>query len=634
MEAYRISSAKLVGSPGKYGWAQVHDFRSDDPLKFEARGQLLAVVSRPSTPTDSEETALDQVRLGREILTRVHEEYFGDISKSPLEALKGAIETVSKEFSSDKSLIEIGAAAILGNILYGAATNGAELMLLREGNLVRILKNAGRKVVFGSGRFKIGDFFLLGSSLFFKKFSLGVIKGALENSGPQTFAEVFVPSIHTDEGLNALAAFVFKIEPLVRDEETHHKESGSPAADFPRRGLGLRLKLAGLIEKIISVLPERRVVVRSDTVDIESKRRRRVAPFVGAILLIILGVSILFGVKARREKTLRERYSSDIEEISHEFNEAKTLANLDNGRARELILSAQDKAVKLRGEGVKDAELTVLLEEIDKSIGEIAGVYKALPQMFLDLSLVSSGFKGDFLAETSGRMLILDREGKRLVSVEIATKKTSVVAGPDYLPDAILATGYGERSFILSSDGIREVGEEVELLVKPEWDTKRVLVAAFGGNIYVLEKDNGKIWRYSGVRLGFADKQEWLGPGIRADFSKATTWAIDGSVWVLYEGGKLDRYSLGVPQNFRLTGPLTDLAGLRAIFADEEAKYLYLLDSTNKRVLVFDKNGEYKSEYTSDLLVDASQLVVSEKEKKIVFLAQGKLYSIEIKHLD
>jgi hypothetical protein len=48
---------------------------------------------------------------------------------------------------------------------------------------------------------------------------------------------------------------------------------------------------------------------------------------------------------------------------------------------------------------------------------------------------------------------------------------------------------------------------------------------------------------------------------------------------------------------------------------------------------VIDKDGKYKSQYISDQIGNATSLVVSEEQKKIILLTGEKLYSIEIKHI-
>ncbi|MEK7112024.1 MAG: hypothetical protein AAB875_01740, partial [Patescibacteria group bacterium] len=65
---FSLVSAKLTGSPGASGWAQVHEFAAVDPEKLASRGHLFAVVA-----TGRHEEGVDAVSAGRELLARLHE---------------------------------------------------------------------------------------------------------------------------------------------------------------------------------------------------------------------------------------------------------------------------------------------------------------------------------------------------------------------------------------------------------------------------------------------------------------------------------------------------------------------------------------------------------------------------------
>ena len=60
-------------------------------------------------------------------------------------------------------------------------------------------------------------------------------------------------------------------------------------------------------------------------------------------------------------------------------------------------------------------------------------------------------------------------------------------------------------------------------------------------------------------------------------------------------------------------------------------KNLYILDELNKRVVVLDKDGIYLAQYAWTGDITPNQLVVAEKQGKILLLAAGKLYSIDLK---
>ncbi len=248
----------------------------------------------------------------------------------------------------------------------------------------------------------------------------------------------------------------------------------------------------------------------------------------------------------------------------------------------------------------------------------------------IDLGLLSSGMKGDDMSESDNRMAILDRSGKRLVSIDIDTTKSSVVAGPDIMPDAFAVTAYTDRNFVSASDGIWEVGDKAENVLKSDWGSN-VLISAYTGNFYILDKASSSVWRYQGEGGVFSSKENWFGSGIKPDLSKVVSWTFDGNIWML-EDNEILRFSAGSPINFSLKN-LDKPLQAKDIFTTQDSNFLYILDSGNGRVLVTDKNGNYKAQYLGDNIKSAKKIVVSETSKKIILLEGDKLYSLDIKHL-
>ena len=59
-----------------------------------------------------------------------------------------------------------------------------------------------------------------------------------------------------------------------------------------------------------------------------------------------------------------------------------------------------------------------------------------------------------------------------------------------------------------------------------------------------------------------------------------------------------------------------------------------MLDPKGERILVLEKEGRYKAQYKAEIIKDAKEIIVSEKEKKAILLINDKLYSIDLKHLE
>src|SRR3990172_5780894 len=202
-----LASSKLTGTPDGMGWTQVHEFTPAEPEKLNIRGHLFAIVSTSHT-----ENGIDTITAGRELLTRYHEEYYGDVIGKPFNTLRDATQKVADEFKHAWGDVEIVAAAFVDNVVYSAAIGGAVVMIFRNGSLGKILESANEGVIAASGYPQDGDVILLATKAFFNKVPHGVIKAALSAKTPADSIETFGPMVLGEQNQGSLGAVVIKFE--------------------------------------------------------------------------------------------------------------------------------------------------------------------------------------------------------------------------------------------------------------------------------------------------------------------------------------------------------------------------------------------------------------------------------------
>lgn len=621
MNKFRVNSSKLTASPGEGGWAQVHEFKPEDKEKLALRGHLFAVVA-----TSRQEEGVDSVVVGREVLARLHEEYFGNTKLKAFNALKGAVEKVINEFAESLGQVEIAAAVLLQDVVYSAAGGGSQAAVFREGMLAKILVSKKGEAVSASGYPQEDDIFLLGTASLFESLGEGIIKAALTSGGPQETVESLAPAVHSKKEGGNLGLVVIKFE---KDKILEEKP---PARDLKIGPPPLFQKVMGRLSAIKIRLPKQRIYVRREEIEGDVIQRRKVTVSIGAILVILLIVSIGFGIRQKKIGETRSRYEGRLTEAQHEFEEAIRLFSLNPERARELFIHSRNLSEELLREGVSDRALDELKKNLEQNRGYILGENKLEPELFIDLSLLSEGLTGDDLVASAGQLFVLDKNGKRIVQVSIDTKKTEVVAGPEQIDEVDDITAYAERVFILNSSGVFEVGEEKKKVVDTDWEGE-VLIYTYAGNLYILEKNSSEVWRYQGTGETFGSRQRWLAPGVEPDLGNIFSWIIDGSIWFLSETGGVFKYTRGNQDNLTVSGVVPDLSRPSAIYTNEELEFVYILEKENQRVVVIDKEGKYQAQYLDGVIGEAKNLAVSEEEGKIILLTETKLYSIEAKHL-
>lgn len=217
-ESFLIETAKIVGASSSDCWSQVHTFFPEDAEKKEKRGGLLAVLVIKEVSE-----GVEAVAVGREILGRLHEEYYGSLEGSAFEGLGKAVEKVCRENRN----LEITAVSVLGDVLYLAVCGQGRVILIREKKTGLVLSGEeGALVKTASGYIRDNDFFLIGSKAFFETVAEGVLRAVLESGSPNEAVEILAPIILGREDLPDAAAVLsqFKkeegpaIEPMAETE--------------------------------------------------------------------------------------------------------------------------------------------------------------------------------------------------------------------------------------------------------------------------------------------------------------------------------------------------------------------------------------------------------------------------------
>lgn len=624
----RITSAKVTASPGASGWVQIHGFSPTKPEEAKLRGQLFVVMA-----SKNGREGIEAISFEREVVGRLREEYYQTSQEKAFDALRNATQKVVNDLGESGSGIEIVCCAFVDGIVYSSAFGGSKILIGRDGALASILES-GADVIAASGFPKEADMIVAGTKAFFEKVNLDNLKKSLVDKNPESAVEELTPLVYEGVEIGTAGAIIIKFEQVAEPEQELGQEKiVQPPPVVERQGPDLKQKFTGFLSNLAGKLPKRNIYIKHGIQDEAVSQSRKLSLSVGIILLLILTVSIGFGIRQKRVNDLRKEYQGLLIQAMSEVDQAISLASVNPDGSRQLFLDSEQKLIQIQALKAKDPRIDELQKKIEDSRAAVLGEYTTEPELFLDLGLLSSGFKGDTISSSGGNIYILDKAGARVVSIAVDTKKSSVVAGPTVIEDPLDLASYEDDVFILFPDGIYLVGNNKTKVIEKTWSGD-ALVYSFAGNLYVLDKAGNTIYRYSGQSGNtFGSQQIWLSASTKADFSGATGWGMNGAVYVLYPNSRILKYSLGSPQSFSVSGVSPEIGHIDALYADPNNQYVYLLDRAGKRVVVIDKNGKYKAQYINDQVSEAINLVISEAEKKIILLTGEKLLSIEIKHL-
>lgn len=415
---------------------------------------------------------------------------------------------------------------------------------------------------------------------------------------------------------------------LLKLNEIPGKISGIPkVGDIYSIEHGLE-KLVVTVEEEKEYIPNN-IYVNTDKFSESSDRGRKTTLTAGVLLLVLLVVSVVFGVKQKNIKDFNQKSEVKLAEATSLYD-LSISGSADKNEARKSFISSKEIATKLKNEGYKNEKLDELLKNINSKESEIIGEVRPETKEFLDLTLQTSGFNGKNMVSSGEDIFVFDDNNKNVIKVGIENKSAKIAANKDNINDANTIASYQDRLFLNRSDGIYEMDVVSKKVIERDWNDANLLYS-YAANIYLLDRDDKEIYRFAGSNKTFGSKSGWLAPGIEMDFSKVIDMVIDGSIWLLSSTGKVTKLTNGNPQAISLNGIPEPLENPTAIYTNEDNKNVYILEKDKGRVVVIDKTGEFKLQYINEEFKNAKDIVVSETEQKAILLTGAKLISFEVK---
>ena len=141
--------------------------------------------------------------------------------------------------------------------------------------------------------------------------------------------------------------------------------------------------------------------------------------------------------------------------------------------------------------------------------------------------------------------------------------------------------------------------------------------ATYDENFYLLDAGANDVLRFRPVGSGvYGEPEGFFGINSGLDLSQASDLAIDGSVFILFSDGIINRYISGSRAEFSLATLPSPLGTPSAIFISQGMGSLYILDGDNDRIVQVTTEGVYQRQILApnSLFATAIDLYVNRGE--------------------
>ncbi len=366
------------------------------------------------------------------------------------------------------------------------------------------------------------------------------------------------------------------------------------------------------------------------------------------IAIFIFLFANLFMADIKKDNQQKQQ---NVTKLTNEIkkNQSEIQKNLlyDNEKkAKEILQKNKDLLSQLSNDlqNLKESELQSKYQHIaDKHDDQINRLKKATElagaRQITNIKEINTNASPDNLILAPNRLFLGDSSKKTIYKAGINNNVfTAITSTNELINELKYQTVNDNFVYYLNGDNILQLNSNTEELINnnielPENKNGIVSMSTFNNSIYLLSNTDDQIYKYNKTDNSFVGRIGWIKE--EADLSNAVDLSIDGSIYVLFKDGKVNKYMRNKQQEFEIDPIEPNFQEATKIQVSPEWNngYIYILEPINNRIAVFNKEGDFKMQYQDSGFSDLLDFVVDKENEKIYILNNTQIYEVEAKHL-
>ncbi len=380
--------------------------------------------------------------------------------------------------------------------------------------------------------------------------------------------------------------------------------------------LGMAKIKYGLKEKLAGLPPLRRYLL------------------LGALTLgLILFLSLTFSAWQKNNRLDNEKYNQFLNQIKEKLDNAESrLIYKNEDEARQLLTSAKTDLLSFpqNSNGRRQA-FNQLQTQVESLAARLRHLEIVSPILIADLAPLNPGcaptdlFKAAdwfFFCRGNANLFRLKDKNLQPVSSPLLGELKEKVIKED---GAILLLNGKDRLTLFNPKDNSFASQEV---VWAKEDAEIKFLGIYNNSLYAFDAKNNLITKHRPTSDGFAKGATWLKDNLKVD--DAVAWSIDGVIYLGKANGEIWKLETGRQKNFSLAPLDPPLTAAARIFSRPESANLFILDHSQKRVIVWNKKDQkLVSQFTAPEFDDLRDFTVDEKNKIIYLLNGSKILNFK-----
>lgn len=411
-----------------------------------------------------------------------------------------------------------------------------------------------------------------------------------------------------------------------------------PSRQAMQKVNGKMLSLGSM--KWVGVVRDRFVALLADLHHPKRRKRAHLLLIASAlILLLVIWAVVHLFTSSQRNKT-RADLEALVTQINTEIQTADNRHIIGDAIAANAILdnaAEHAKQVMDNQSGLFRQEAFNLLERIRSKKEEINNIVRIAPRLVANLSTDTPNIQASgLIGIDDGEFVVFDKQNSYRVVLN-SVEDPHRISDDAPVIDGSSFSRFQSEVFLVSGNSVIEVQNGQAVSMKTDdakgWVTGRA-VAGYLRYLYILSPESNQIYKYERLNNRYSSPVEY---NVNGNLQNALDMAIDGSVYVLKEGGTLLKLFRGETQPFVIRQAPPDLLNDATKLVKVADRNFYLLDPTHARVIVLTDGGATgESSYVKQYVVEGDQigtlqdLWVDNDESRLYVMDEKRIYAIDL----
>jgi hypothetical protein len=359
------------------------------------------------------------------------------------------------------------------------------------------------------------------------------------------------------------------------------------------------------------------------------------------VIVVVVFVSVSMISKQKEEQAALEAYAAQVTEAQEVIERGASAIIYKDEEQAWAYYSQANELIALLPTDTPERQTTKTDFEntIESALNELRHIVTIpSPPLLGDISGIEESLLINAFTILDGTIYLIGSDRTLYALNKVDKTFSPLIEDVEIDASTLMSAENGEIVFIDDRPGISLFSATDETWIKlsqeaqeGSWKDLRL----YAGRLYILNTngDQTNILRHLRSGDSFGSGSEWIKVK-ETPISDAVAFTIDGTIIILKSDGSVVRFAGGSEVSYSLETVDPPLNNPTRIWTDGESDHLYILEPTNSRVIVYEKeSGEFISQYTSPVFTDLTGFFVDESTRSIYLLSGAKIYTIAASHL-